>query len=454
VPSIGVLPCADMSPGKDQEYFADGVAEEILNALTHVQGLRVVGRTSSFSFKGKKDDLRSIGRKLGAATLLEGSCRREGSRIRITAQLVKAADDGYYIWSETYDREAGGVFQAQDEIARAVVAALLPRLVGKPKAAPAPATSPEAYNQYLLGRDLLRSEEIDHVKRALAVFEEAISLDAGLAMAWAEVAHAILFLEGVAGEGTSLEQRQRALDASERAIALAPDLPDGYVARGWIRSSFMSDWEGARVDLERARALGPGDASAIGIHGRILVQLGRLREAVALLERAAEIDPLSARAWTLLGRALVHAGDHERGRAALARTLELFPRGGLARFHLFVDLATVNRPDLALAAAESEELAWVRLTGVSIAQHDLGHAQESQAALEALVKGNGADAAYQVAEVHAWRGETDQAFEWLERARLQADTGISLIKTDPLLRKIRGDPRFAVMLRKLKLPVD
>ncbi len=154
----------------------------------------------------------------------------------------------------------------------------------------------------------------------------------------------------------------------------------------------------------------------------------------------------------ILGR--ISAGDHGRGRAALARALEISPHGGLARFYLLVDLVVVNRPGLALAEAEQAAAAWVRLTGVSIAEHDLGHARESQAALEALVEGNAADAAYQIAEVHAWRGETDQAFEWLEPARTQVDTGLGHIKTDPLLRKIRGDPRFAEMLRKLKLPVE
>jgi TolB-like protein/tetratricopeptide (TPR) repeat protein len=453
-PSVAVLAFADMSPGKDQEYFADGFAEEILNALAQVEGLKVSGRTSSFSFRGTNRKLAEIGRELGVGAVLEGSVRKAGDRIRITAHLVKTTD-GFHVWSQTFDRDLSDVFAVQDEIARAVVEALRLKLL--PAGGPGRGThtaSQEAYDQYLLGRDLERSGDIDRMKGALAAFERATSLDGSFAPAWAGAAGALMFIEGMAGEGTSPEQRHRALAAADRAIALAPDLPDGYAVRARIRSALLLDWEGARADAERARALGPSDVLAIGYYGRALMELGRLQGALPLLERATEIDPLSARAWAWLGRALVSTDQHERGRAALRRALRISPRGEEARYYLFADLVAVNEPAQALAEAEQATLPWIRLTGVALAQYGLGQSEKSQAALEALIQGSAADAAYQVAEVHAWRGETEQAFAWLERARVQADTGLAWIKSDPLLQKIRGDPRYAGLLRKLNLPTD
>jgi len=452
--SIGVLPFADMSPERDHGYFADGIAEEILNALANVEGLKISGRTSSFSFRGTSRTIAEIGRALNVSTLLEGSVRKAGGRIRVTAKLVKASD-GFDLWSQTFDREMSDVFAVQDEIARAVVDALRVRLLGGRALVHRPATrSREAYDLFLLGRDEMRTEEMSQVKSAVAAFEKAVAIDERFFQGRANLAGALILTVGLTGEGTFPAQRRRALEAAERAVALAPDQPDGYAVRAQIRSGFLLDFEGARLDVDRALALGPGDAGACARRGRLLIELGDLPAAIGALERATDLDPLSARTWTWLGRALVSAGHHPRARAALSRALEIAPRGDEARHYLCADLMSTGEALEALSVAEHAAWPRVHLTGVAIAEHELGHAAESQAALEQLIEVNSSDGAYQIAEVYAWRGDADQAFAWLERAHRQVDTGIGWIKTDPLLRKIHNDERFTALLRALHLPPD
>ncbi len=451
-PSIAVLPFADMSPGKDQEYFADGVAEEILNALSHVRGVKVVGRTSSFSFKGKKDDLRTIGRVLDTATVLEGSVRKDGGRIRVTAQLVKA-EDGFRIWSDSYDRELTGIFAVQDEIAQAVVAALRVKLLpgGAPTTREVRTGNPEVYRLYLLGRDLAKRGTLDEWKRALAAHEQALALDPGYAPAWAGAAFALRYIEGLGGEGTSPAQRKRALDAAERAIALAPDLPDGYWVRAMIRMGFAYDWRGADADLKRARVLSPSDAEVATMSGQLLLTIGRFPEAIDLLRKATVLDPLSALAWERLGIAYTFSNDLERGREALQRSLDVVPGGPLSTLFLVMNLLPAGRPADALAAARRCALDWIRNTGEALAQGDLGHPGEARAALERLIARNADDSAYQIAEVYAWHGEPDRAFEWLERAYAQRDPGLQYTRNDHLLRPLHGDPRWKPFLRRLNL---
>ena len=451
--SVAVLPFADMSPERDQGYFADGIAEEILNALTQVEGVRVSGRTSSFSFKNANRTIADIGRELNVATILEGSVRKAGDHIRVAAHLIKTAD-GFELWSQSFDRDLSDVFAVQDEIAGAVVEALRIKLLPGSRVRGRVTASREAYELFLLGRDLARTGDVAQTRRSLAALERAVFLDPGFALAWAEVAGVLLFLEGVAGDGNFPERRRRALEAAERAIRLAPDQSDGYVRRAAIRSRFLLDWQGALADAERAQALGPGNPAAVHCHGSLLTDLGRLPDACRALERATELDPFSAHAWTLLGRALVSSGHHGRARSALARALEISPHADLATHYLCADLVACGEPERALAEAERVSVRWVSLTCAALAYHDLGRAEASRAALEALAHEGHADSAYQLAEVHAWRGEADLALGWLERARAQVDTGIGWIKTDPLLEKLRGDRRYLALLQTLNLPLD
>jgi eukaryotic-like serine/threonine-protein kinase len=454
-PSVAVLPFADMSPQHDQEYFADGVAEEILNALAQVQGLKVIGRTSSFSFKGKNEDLRTIGQKLGVRALLEGSVRKEGNHLRITAQLV-GAEDGSHLWSQIFDRDQAGVFAVQEEIAQAVVGALRMKLLPG-MAAPTRGVrtgNPEAYRLYLLGRDLAKRGTLDEWKRALAAHERALALDPEYAPAWAGVAFALRYIEGLGGEGTSPARRKRALDAADRAIALAPDLPDGYWVRAHGRMAFAYDWQGADADLNRARALSPSDVEVATTSGQLLLVLGRFPEAIDVLRGAAVLDPLSARAWERLGIAYTFAGDLERGREALRRSLDVVPEGPLTTLFLVMNLVPAGRPADALAAARRGTMDWLRNFGDALALKDLGRPDEARAALERLIARNADDSAYQIAEVYAWQGEPDRAFAWLERAYSHRDPGLQYTRSDPLLRPLHGDARWKPFLRKLNLPVD
>ncbi len=454
-PSIAVLPFADMSPGKDQEYFSDGIAEEILNALAQVEGLHVAGRTSSFSFKGKNEDLRAIGQSLGVGAVLEGSVRKSGDRVRITAQMIKVAD-GFHLWSQNYDRQLTDVFAVQDEIARSVVTATKLKLMRDKATVPAGrrAGNPEAYAQFLLGRQLINRGVSEDYRRSVEALERAIALEPSYAPAHAELSIALAWL--VNSTLTTRPERiggqQRAVAEAEKAVALAPDLTESNLARGKLRITVLWDWSGARSDLERALALAPGDAGAQLYLGHLLAVLGRLPEAVALTRKATEIEPLEALGWDYLGRYLAAEGNFEESRKAFQQALRVAPDNMWARRELgFVDLLD-GKPAVALASYEKQD-GWIRLLGLALAHHDLGHAKEAQEALAALLAL--ADPPnYQLAQVFARWKDRDRAFEQLERGLASADSGLRYLKYDPLLRNLRSDPRFAALLKKMNLPTD
>ena len=456
VPSIAVLPLVNLSRDPDQEYFADGLAEELLNLLAKVPGLHVAGRTSSFSFKGKNEDLRAIGQKLNVKTVLEGSVQRAGDRLRITTQLINAAD-GYHVWSETYDRKLTDVFAVQDEISRSVVAALKVQLLPERAAGlERPATNPDAYAQVLLGRHLIVRGSLQGYQLALATFRKAVELDPKYAPAWAGVAIASFHVgEGV---GWHLDSREndfaRTLAAADKAIELGPDLADGYAARGYVRVLKTTDWAGARADLARAIALSPGNAEAICSQGDLFATLGRLPEAIATLSRATELDPLSVQAWWRLAWYHLGAGHVEEAREIARRTLELFPEHSHAARTLGFALLLETRLDEAQAAFQRSSSEPFREMGTALVEHARGHARESQQALEHIIATSGKESTYQIAEVYAFRGQRERAFEWLERSLALQDAGMRYLKHDPLLRPLRADPRYVTLLKKMNLPVD
>jgi TolB-like protein/tetratricopeptide (TPR) repeat protein len=452
--SIAVLPFEDMSSGRDQAFFADGIAEEILDSLAHVEGLRVAGRTSSFSFKGKSDDIRSIGQKLSVATVLEGSVRKEGNRVRITAQLLNATD-GFHLWSQTFDRELAGIFVAQDEISKAVVAALRVKLLPgqQPRRHP---VNPEVYNEYLLGKQFFHQLTSEGNRRAVAAFERALALDPEFAPAWAGLGLATFWVADVSESGAVIRQGyERAMQAAEKAVALDPDLAEAYATRGFLRSTIRWDWEGARADFQRSLALNPGASETHRWYsGTVLMPLGKSAEAVAEARRAADLDPLSAAAWGRLGRVLTMNGELEPGRAAFERALQILPEQNYAAGNLAVTFLLQKRPAESLTAAEKSPLELFRVQGKALALHDLGRDEEAHRLLDELIARYSQSSAFQIAEVYAWFGESDNAFRWLERAYQQHDSGMSDLKTDALLRGIRGDPRFKALLRKMNLPPD
>jgi len=464
LPSIAVLPFVNLSSDKEQEYVSDGMAEEILNALVQIDGLRVIGRTSSFAFKGRNDDLRTIGQKLGASNLLEGSVRKAGNRIRITAQLVEARG-GSHLWSQAYDRDLTDVFSVQEEIARAVVTALKVKLLPgeTPTAKERRTANPEVYSHYLRGRYAMSQATFNGWQRGVKAYEDAVALDPGYAPAWAGLATATTAVAENDGDPTVFVQGlTRALSMAEKAVALAPDLADGYVARGKLRTEWKWDWSGGVADLERALALSPSDARALRIYSQhVLTSLGRMPEAIAAARKATELDPLSGYSWSALGVALCFNGEVDAARNALIRTGEFAPGFDWPAFWLATIDLLEGEPAKALARYERISLGWMRLTGVALAQHDLGHVKESQAALEQLVRADSGSygglalaAPYQSAEVYAHRRDLDHAFEWLDRAYAFGDTGLSFVKSDPLLRNLRGDPRYRALLKKMNLPLD
>ena len=451
-PSIAVLPFADMSPQKDQEYFADGIAEEILNALAQVDGLRVVGRTSSFAFKARNEDLAGIGQKLHVASVLEGSVRKEGSRVRINAQLINAAD-GYHLWSQTFDRELTGVFAVQDEIAKAVTHALALKLLpGRAGPAVRPATDPEAYRLYLLARQLTQFGTVEAFDRAIVALRQAARVAPNDARVQAQLAF-LLWQRAVIGTGDMKKPNAEALAMADQAVALGPDLPDVYVVRGLLRHMTTWDWAAARADDERALALAPGDVVGRTNFSRLLATTGKLKEAVETMTRVTEADPLSPNAWLWMGVLQSASGHPEQGEVSLQRGLDLAPNHAYLLRELGFALLLQNRPKEALAIAERHPVEWMRWLLEAMAQHQLGNDGASRQALEHLLK-VGAPASYQLAQVHAWRGEKDRAFEWLERGYETDDSGMRFTIHDPMIAGLRGDPRYKVLLQKMNLPVE
>jgi serine/threonine-protein kinase len=452
--SVAVLPFTDLSPGKDQQHVADGLAEDVLNALSRVKGLQVAGRTSSFSFRGKDVRIQEIGQQLHVRAVLEGSLRREGDRIRITAQLVDAAD-GFRTWSETYDRRLTGLFEVQDDIARAVAAALEVKLL--PGEAPTVAgrtASPESYNAYLLGLHHLQQATLEGTQRARAAFERALALDPANAPAQVGLAWAAMQAYSVGDyprEEDAVRVRREALEAAEKAVALGPGLAEAHGVRGYVRLSFF-DWAGGKADLDRALALGPATPRVLTTSALLHAILGRPRDGLPLAKRATELDPLSSTAWSNLGQLHLAVGELEHARAAQDRALEIAPDHPVMWERRFELLLLAGDPAAALAAARriGDPGAGYRLTGIAMAEHDLGHAAESDRAVEALRALP--DFAYQLAQAYAWRGEPDETFEWLERAWTGRDPGVALVAFDPMLRGIRGDPRYPALLRRMGLP--
>ena len=460
-PSVAVLPFADLSPSKDQEYFADGMADEILSALGHVEGLRVPGRASSFFFKGKDVKLADIGRELDVGAILEGSVRKEGNRVRISADVVDVAS-GRRVWSETYDRELTGVFAVQEEIARSVVDALRVKLLpgrGPVVSPQARTTHPEAYNQYLLGRHYFDRGNTDGFRRAVDALEKALAVDPDYAPAWAWLATALLNFTvasegGAARRGVS-EALERAVAAADKAVALGPDVPEAHSARGWMRASITWDWAGAQSDLQRALDLNPRDANTLNRQSFLLGILGRLPEAIATARKASEIDPLYAWPWFFLAYYYDGSGRPDLAEEAATHALDLAPQNALALRELGVARLLRGNPAAALATLQRHPWEVTRLFGTALAQHDLGNAAEEQKALDELRTRFGDRAAWEIAQVHAWRGDRDGAFEWLDRAYAQHNIGLRVLKLrSPLLKNVRADSRYSALLARMNLPAD
>lgn len=451
VASIAVLPFVDMSQARDQEYFSDGLSEELLDVLSKTPQLRVIGRTSSFQFKGRNEDLRTIAGKLGVDHLLEGSVRKDGNRVRITAQLIRASD-GSHLWSETYDRTLDDIFKVQDEIADAAAQAMQVTLFAGTLPAGNPSTSSEAHNLYLEGSYFLNRHAKDDYEKATGRFEKALAVDPGFAPAWAGLAWVYALQSGL-GIIPAESGSKQARDAAQRGLGLDPKLVDAHAAMVFILTGYDWDWAAADLEVQQLLALAPGSADALASAGILARTLGRFDEAISFYKRAMARDPLSPSVHNRLGLALYYAGRLPEADAAFRKLLELRPAIAAAHVHLGKVLLARGQPEAALAAIEQEPSEAWRAIGLPLAYHALGRHADSDAALGDLTKQFAGEWAYQIAEVHAFRGEIDEAFTWLDRAYAQRDGGFSEMKGDPLLKNLEGDPRYSAFLRKLKLPV-
>jgi TolB-like protein/DNA-binding winged helix-turn-helix (wHTH) protein/Tfp pilus assembly protein PilF len=452
--SIAVLPFADMSPSQDQEYFSDGLTEQLINDLAKIPNLKVIGRSSAFQFKSKSEDVRNVGRTLGVANVLEGSVRHEGNRVRITAELIKA-DDGFQLWSQTYDREINDIFAVQDEIARAATEALEPKLLEgnrQPVASNLRSANPEAYQAYLQAEYFSeRGPSKEGFGRALTYADTAIKLDAEYAPAWALRA-SVQNMMAESGLIDPTEGFRNARDDAERAIALDPTLASAYLALAATQISCDWDWDAANTSITKAIALAPGSVEVLRMRSYLSRILGNLDQAIQLYEQAVALDPLRTNSYSGLAYLLYAAGRYQEAQAALQKALDLNPQATYVHLTLDKILIAEGKPQQALVEIEKEPIEWGKFTGQALTYHALGREQDSNASLATLIAKYQTRAPYQIAQVYASGGEADKSFEWLERAYEQRDPGLPEIKSNPLFKTLHHDPRYSDLLKKLHLP--
>ena len=447
--SVAVLPFLTLGPGDD--YFSDGLTEEILNHLAKVPGLKVVARTSSFQFKGKNEDVRTIGARLNVDAVLEGSVRRAGSRLRITPQLIATAD-GYHIWSETFERDADDVFGLQDEISRLVVKAVGGGVVAS---APPQPRKPEAYHLFLRARHHFNKWAPADFRTSIGLYEQAISLDSRYAAAYAGLAEA----HGVlAAWENSPEDSRKARAAARKAIEVDSNLAEGYFVLANIEASSDYDWEGAGRNFERALALNPGSAQIHdGYAVHFLAPQLRLREAIAECRKALDLDPLSLRVGSDLGALLYFNREYDAAVAQLRQVLDIEPRFGVASMFLFkcylmkkmfAEARQIVIPPEKSPYPEEFALHMGRIRALSgnqgEARHLLGQVREECSRRCGV-------SSLQIAWLEINIGDRDGAFKSLEKAREERNSGLLMLQVDPVFDPLRSDPRYHALLARLHL---
>jgi adenylate cyclase len=446
--SIAVLPFVNMSDDASNEYFSDGLSEELLNLLAKVPELHVAARTSSFAFKGEKIDIPSVAGKLNVANVLEGSVRKAGDRVRITVQLIEAAS-GYHLWSETYDRTLDDIFAIQDGIARSVVDALKISLLGDVPTATE--TDPQTFALYLQGTYLTTSGERDNFDKAVDAFKQAISRDPGYAPAWSGLAHTYWYQISY-GVPDKKERIQKAFDASERALALDDGRAEIYAVKALLSLSFDQGWSRADSAIRRGLEIAPGSAQVVIQAGNLARAQGRLEDAERHLRRAIELDPLNTTGHIWLSMLLISLGRLDEAVDIVGEILALNPRRAVA--HQLLGRVHILRGEAkaALEEMEKEPAEFWRRYGTNLALFAMGSHERADAVLQELIDGVDGDAAYfQVAESMAFRGRHDEAFEWLEMAHEHRDNGITEMMTSPFLRPLHADARWPAFLDKLGL---
>jgi TolB-like protein/Tfp pilus assembly protein PilF len=443
--SIAVLPFVNMSDDAANEYFSDGISEELLNLLSKIPELRVISRSSAFSYKGKDLKLAQVAAELNVAHILEGSVRKAGQRVRITAQLIEASSDSH-LWSETYDRQLDDIFAIQDEIAATVVEQLKVTLLG---AVPqVQETDAKAYALYLQARHLGRQVTAEGFEQSIALYEQALAIDSEYADAWDGLAgnyvnQAAMGLLPVA-EGYTMARA-----AVERALAIDPNHAAAHDSLGWIAMMHDHNLAQSARHFERALELDPGDPRIIGHAAELLISLGRLDEAIALEEYYVARDPVNPAGHGNLGLKYLYAGRWDEAIAVFQTALRLSPGRLVAHYGIGAALLMKGEAGAALAAMQQESLEDARLLGLAQVHHTLGDLAASDAALAVVIEKHEKDAAYYIAVVLAWRNEADRAFEWLDRAVAYSARGLSAIAVQPEFGNLHDDPRWLPFLESI-----
>jgi len=446
--SIAVLPFRDVSPEKGQEYFCESLAEEVLNGLQSIKGLRVSAKGSSFQFKDA-DNVQVVGKKLGVDNILHGSVRKEGERRRIWAQLIRASDAAL-LWSDTFTPDESETSTVQEQIAQKVAQALKLSLSEKNIALSGESANDRAYNAQMWGTYFLSRPNEENLRKAVVYYEQAIALDSRYAKAWLGLGRTRIF-QADYGPLPLHEAYQKAREAIEHALVLSPNLAAAHAALGNISMYYDWDWYAAGASYHRALAIEPQNSEATLGLGWLALTQGRMEEAIELFRRANKVDPLSPYVFSWIGVASYYLGHQQEAIAAFQKVLELVPDRPEGHYLLGRVYLAQAMPQPALTEMGKEKDGIFRWCGLALTLHVLGRSKESDTNLAELIAKASEDAPYQVAEVYAFRGETNRAFEWLERAYAGRDEGIAQMKVDPLLKSLEGDARYTALLKKMHL---
>jgi TolB-like protein/Tfp pilus assembly protein PilF len=445
--SIAVLAFANMSGDPAREYLSDGISEDLLNLLAQIPELRVISRTSAFSYKGKDLRLSEIAQELNVAHILEGSVRQVGERLRVTAQLIEARTDTH-LWSQSYDGELDEVFSIQDAIAAMVVDQLKIELLG---AAPSVReVNPQSYALYLQARHLGRQGNREALAEARKLYERALEIDPANAAAW--VGLSSVFVQQANNSLLPVDEGYAlAREAAQQALALDPSESGAHARLGWISAHHDGDLVAAADHYEQALALAPRNADILRSAASFAHGIGRVALAIRLEDVATAIDPLSPVGHNNHGDSYLSSGEYDEAIASLRTALTLSPKYFGAQYRIGVALLLKGEPEEALAAMQEETFEAWRLLGLAMAHHALGDTQASDDALATMIAGYERDAAYNIAYVFAYRGEADAAFEWLEKAVEYNDPGLAEIVAEPLFANLRSDGRWLPFLERIGL---
>jgi TolB-like protein/cytochrome c-type biogenesis protein CcmH/NrfG len=452
--SIAVLPLVNTSGDPSNEYFSDGLSEELIAVLAKVPELKVIGRSSSFFFKGKSGDSAAIGQKLGVANLIEGSVRKQGDRVRIVAELISAAD-GRSLWSETYDRELKDVFAVQAEIATAVADQMKVKLLGQ-SARPelvGSSENPEAHNAVLQSDFYFQQQTADSVRKSISFLQEAVRLDPNYALAYAKLSQAWRQYGASFAINDASKAYDEARQAADKAVSLAPDLPEVRMTVGLLAMNPGLDFAGGEKEFRRVLQSSPNNAVAKNGLALSLLAQGRLTEAEETCREALSLDPLLTTLWYNLGRIMAGTGRYKEAEEACRKGLELQP--GASRFHTYLATLDIlqNRPAQAMANAQLENEGFWRDFAIAMVQQAHGDRSVADAALKDFIARDSKGGEFQLAVLYAIRKEPNEMFKWLDTAYATRDSGMVQLAITPFFIPYRDDPRFTALCQKLNVQV-